>query len=165
MEWVIDFFPDHKGGRRALGMENRNDPQAASARNGASIGTVLIVDDTETSATAIEMACLGIPGVNVALVSSALEAVRVLQDQDQTICAVVTDIRMPAMDGFELIQFIRTHRRHAGTPIIVVTADTAQDTPERTSRLGVNAYFSKPFSPKAVRRALERLLNASRSPE
>jgi PleD family two-component response regulator len=123
-------------------------------------GTVLIVDDTEMSAATLEMACAGIPGIEVLAVSSAREAVRILDDRDKVVRAVLTDIRMPGMDGFELVRFVRSHRRHVGTPIIVVTADTDPETPERASRLGANAFFGKPFSPRAVRRALEDLLYA-----
>lgn len=119
--------------------------------------TVLIVDDTPTSATALELAFAGIPGLDVRAVSSAREAVRLLEDG--SICAVITDVRMPGMDGFQLVQFIRAHARHAATPVIVVTADTDPETPDRMARLGANAYFGKPFSPGAVRQALERLLH------
>jgi CheY-like chemotaxis protein len=69
------------------------------------------------------------------------------------------------MDGFELIRFVRSHRQHLKTPIIVVTADTDPETPERASRLGANAIFAKPFSPRAVRRALEDLLYVGVNPE
>ncbi len=91
-----------------------------------------------------------------------LDAVRILRDSDQPICAVVTDIRMPRMDGFELIRFMRADRRHAATPIIVVTADTDPETPERASSLGADAFFSKPFSPAAIRRTLGELLHETR---
>jgi CheY-like chemotaxis protein len=129
-----------------------------NASPGGGSGTVLIVDDTEFSAVALELACSGIPGIEVRSVASAREAIRILDDRDTAVRAVLTDIRMPAMDGFDLIRFIRSHRRHVGTPIIVVSADTDPETPERTSRLGANAFFAKPFSPRAVRRALEELL-------
>jgi CheY-like chemotaxis protein len=138
-------------------MENTNGQGA--------VGTVLIVDDTETSAAALELACATIPGIGVSTVSSALEAVRVLRDQGQPVSAVLTDIRMPHMDGFDLIRFIRADRRFAGTPIIVVTADTDPDTPARAALLGANAYFTKPFSPRAVRETLERLLHGNPTAE
>jgi CheY-like chemotaxis protein len=122
---------------------------------------VLIVDDTEEGGAAIEQACSAIPGLNVWVVSSALEAVRILEDRDKSVCAVLTDIRMPRMDGFALIEFIRAHQRHAAMPIIVVTADTDPGTPQRASRLGANACFAKPFSPRAMRRTLEELIHAT----
>lgn len=127
--------------------------------NGAP-GTVLIVDDIELSAATLEIACSGIPGMEVRAVASARAAIRLLDDRDTAVRAVLTDIRMPEMDGFALIQFIRSHQRHLTTPIIVVTADTDPETPERASRLGANAVFGKPFSPRVVRRTLEDLLYA-----
>ena len=47
------------------------------------------------------------------------------------------------------------------TPIIVVSADTDPNTPNRIAQLGVSAYFPKPFSPAQVRRKLEQILNAT----
>jgi len=120
------------------------------------------VDDAAESTAALEEACSAVPGVSVLGVTSALDAVRILRDGDQSICAVVTDIRMPRMDGFELIRLMRADRKHAATPIIVVTADTDPETPELASSLGADAFFSKPFSPAAIRRRLGDLLHESR---
>ena len=123
--------------------------------------TVLIVDDTEASAAALEIACATIPGIAVSTVPSALHAVRILRDRGASVQAVLTDIRMPAMTGFDLIRFMRADPRLAAIPVIVVTADTDPDTPTLTALLGANAYFSKPFSPRAIRETLERLLNGN----
>jgi len=120
---------------------------------------VLIVEDSENSAATLEIALLGIPGLTVLLASSGMEALRILGDDARRIAAVVTDLNMPRMDGFELIQRIRQDRRLAATPIVVVSADTDPATPRRVAELGVNAFFSKPFSPAGVRRKLEQLLN------
>ncbi len=132
-----------------------------TARDG--LGTVLIVDDAEASASALELACAAVPGISVSTVSSALDAVRILRDPASSVCAVFTDIRMPRMTGFDLIRFIRADPRLAATPVIVVTADTDPDTPTLSATLGANAYFSKPFSPRAVRETLERLIHANPS--
>ena len=121
-------------------------------------GTILIVDDIGSSGATLELALSGLPGMQVQCVSSASEALRTLQAQSEVISAVVTDIRMPAMDGFDLIRLIRSDRATCSIPIIVVTGDTDPETPERTLRLGANAFFAKPFSPAAVRKAMENLL-------
>ena len=141
-------------------MDDAKDAGAEIQGSHSTNKTVLIVDDTEEGGAAIEQACTELPGFDTRVVSSALEAVRLLDDGDHSICAVVTDIRMPRMDGFELIEFIRAHLRHAAMPIIVVTADTDPRTPRRASRLGASAYFAKPFSPRAIRRTLEELIHA-----
>jgi len=121
--------------------------------------TVLIVEDSENSAAALEMALEAIPGVTVRLASSALEALRILEVDTRRVGAVVTDLNMPRMDGFELIRRIRQCRGLATTPIVVVSADTDPSTPRRVAELGVGAFFPKPFSPAEVRRKLEQLLN------
>jgi CheY-like chemotaxis protein len=122
---------------------------------------VLIVEDSENSAATLEIAFLGIPGVSVRLASSGLEALRILNGDGGGVRAVVTDLNMPRMDGFELIRRIRQNQKLNATPIIVVSADTDPNTPDRIAQLGVSAFFPKPYSPSQVRRKLEQILNAT----
>jgi len=122
---------------------------------------VLIIEDSENSAATLEIAFLGIPGLSVLMASSAVEALRILTDRATAVQAIVTDLNMPRMDGFELIRRVRQDHRLSRTPIIVVSADTDPATPGRIADLGVDAFFPKPFSPAQVRRRLEQLLNAT----
>ncbi len=119
---------------------------------------ILIVEDSENAAAMLEIALCGIPGVSVRLATSALEALRILNGGGPAVEAIVTDLNMPRMDGFELIRRIRENDKLAATPIIVVSADTDPATPQRIAQLGV-AFFAKPFSPAQVRRKLEQLLD------
>jgi len=124
---------------------------------------VLIVEDSENSATTLEIAFHGIPDLVVLLASSAVEAVRILSGA-ANVCAIVTDLNMPRMDGFELIRRVRGDRRLSATPIIVVSADTDPRIPSRVAELGVDAFFAKPFSPAEVRRKLEQLIHVKTTP-
>jgi CheY-like chemotaxis protein len=126
--------------------------------------TVLIVEDVDTCSTVLEVALNRIPGVDVACAASGREALQLLEAFGDRICALVTDLNMPtnvdmAVDGFELIAQVRSDRRYAGLPILVVSGDVNPGTPERVKRLGVDAFFAKPYSPASVRRTLENLLN------
>ena len=120
---------------------------------------VLIVEDSENSAAMLEIAFLGIPGVSVLTTPSGVEALRILDGGTSPVRAVVTDLNMPRMDGFELIRRVRSDEKLSDMPIIVVSADTDPATPERIAALGVQAFFPKPFSPALVRRKLEQLLD------
>ena len=131
-------------------------PQASQDRR-----AVLIVEDSENSAAMLEIALLGIPGLSVLLASSAFEALRILRRPEFAVHAVVTDLNMPRMDGFEMIRRIREDQDLSSTPIIVVSADTDPGTPDRVAQLGVSAFFPKPFSPAEVRRKLEQILNGT----
>ena len=123
--------------------------------------TVLVVEDADTCATLLEVALLRIPGVAVTCAGTGREALQLLGVPGAKVCALVTDLNMPLLDGFELIAQVRSDHRYDGMPIIVVSGDTDPRTPDRVTRLGVNAFFAKPYSPAIVRRALENLLNGS----
>ncbi|HTQ53120.1 MAG TPA: response regulator [Bryobacteraceae bacterium] len=127
-------------------------------------GTVVIVEDAATCATTLEVAFLAIPGIAVTIMRTAQEALRLLQSADCAVRAVVTDLNMPRMDGFEFIERIRAEPRHRLLPIIVVSGDTDPGTPARLAAMGANAFFPKPYSPAQVRLKLEQLLDA-KSPD
>ena len=121
--------------------------------------TVLIVEDTDVCRDALELSLTRIPGLAVKIVGTAEEALRQLSTED--ICALVTDLHLPAMDGFELIETVRAQPGRAGFPIVVISGDSDPGTPARLADLGANAYFTKPYSPSEVRSKLERLLDAN----
>ncbi len=123
--------------------------------------TVLIVEDSEVWTAALQIALEAIPGVEAVVASSAAEALRLFDAR--VFAALVTDLNMPRMDGFELIEHLRAGGRHDGLPIIVISGDTDPETPRRLTQLGVSAYFPKPFSPARVRARLEQLLDANKN--
>ncbi len=90
---------------------------------------------------------------------SAEEAMDILNSR--TVSGVITDLELPEMSGLDLIAHIRGAAKTARLPIVVVSADTDPATPEAALRLGANAFFSKPFSPSAVRKKLEELIHGS----
>ena len=124
--------------------------------------TVLIVEDADTSASTLEIALLSLGDVTVVSASNGEKAWQLLEKE--RVSAIITDLHMPHMDGFELIERIRAAARLDNVAIIVVSGDSDPETPERVRRLGADAYFAKPYSPAAVRDTLERLLHASPSP-
>jgi CheY-like chemotaxis protein len=67
-------------------------------------------------------------------------------------------LRLSLIDGFELIERVRAQPCLAQLPIIVISGDSEPETPRRVRALGA-AYFGKPYSPGAVRQALEQLLD------
>jgi CheY-like chemotaxis protein len=125
--------------------------------------TVLIVEDTDVCRDALELSLTKIPDLAVRTVGTAEEALRQLgREPDKTdICALVTDLHLPSMDGFELIEAVRSLPGRAGFPIVVISGDSDPHTPARVASLGANAYFTKPYSPAEVRSKLERLLDAN----
>ncbi len=120
--------------------------------------TVLIVDDAESCAETLEIALLALPNVEILQARNGTQAWQMLQSK--RVSAIITDLHMAGMDGFELIERLRADTNTAGMPLIAVSGDTDPETPSRVRQLGADAYFPKPYSPGAVRATLERLLHA-----
>jgi CheY-like chemotaxis protein len=130
---------------------------------GAGSRKVLIVEDVDTCAATLEIAFLAIPDITIVSVPSARQALEILRHG--AVSALVTDLHLPRVDGFELIRTVRADSRFARLPVIVISGDTDPRTPERVRQLGADAFFSKPYSPAAVREKLEHLLDANPTPE
>lgn len=121
--------------------------------------TVLIVED-EDNVTALEIALATLEGVTVLISSNAGDALELLRRPSSAIAAIVTDLRLPLMDGFEFIKAIRADDRYSRLPVIVVSGETNPEVAERLRALGANAFFPKPYSPLEVRTTLKGLLHA-----
>ncbi|MDZ4659272.1 MAG: response regulator [Bythopirellula sp.] len=85
----------------------------------------------------------------------ALEAAQLMQYD-----VVVTDQQMPEMTGTELCQELRKLPNYFDCPIILLTAKGLElELPRLREELGISGVFSKPFSPAAIVRAVEDLMN------
>jgi CheY-like chemotaxis protein len=117
---------------------------------------IIIVDDSPQIADSLEVALEALSDLKVAAASSGEEALKLINSTD-VVAAVITDLEMPRMDGFELIKKIRSlNGRHF--PIIVTSGNAHPDAPSQARTAGADAYFTKPYSPSALRGALEDLL-------
>jgi len=120
--------------------------------------TVLIVEDSEACAETLQIALEALPDVKTVIVRSAAAALDTLLREDAAISALVTDLHMPKNNGFDLIQRLRTEDRYARLPVLMISGDSDPRLPQRALESGADAFFSKPYSPAAVRRKLEQLL-------
>ena len=117
---------------------------------------VLIVEDAEVCRDALEAALTKAPNLNVSSVTTAEDALQWLAANE--VSALVTDLRLPRMDGFDLIEAVRAL---GSLPIVVISGDSDPKIPAHVAGLGANAYFSKPYSPAAVLNKLEELIGSS----
>ena len=75
--------------------------------------------------------------------------------------AVLADLHMPEMDGYELMRRIRAAEARTGrmrTPVVAITANAMQGEEERSLALGIDAYLTKPVTMERLRTTLERWL-------
>jgi DNA-binding NarL/FixJ family response regulator len=103
---------------------------------------VLLVDDEANLLLALE-ACLRAEGYDVVMASTAAEALRGIAEAIPDI--IVSDIRMPGMDGYALARHLRASPRTKLVPIVFLTAKDALEDRLEGLKTGVDAYLTKPF--------------------
>lgn len=122
------------------------------------VRVVVIVDDADSVASSLALAFESIPGVRPVVVRDSTEALRLFRAPGSEIAAVVTDLHLPFLNGFELIKEIRSLAQYRNLPAIMVTGDERAAASATHSIYSPNAIFAKPCSLKEVSRVLEELL-------
>lgn len=70
---------------------------------------------------------------------------------------VITDINMPRLDGFGVIEKIRSQTAYSALPILVLTTESAQDLKERAKNSGATGWVVKPFDDDKLIHAIKRI--------
>jgi CheY-like chemotaxis protein len=105
---------------------------------------VLVVDDDVRNIFALT-SLLEQHGVQVVNAENGMEAISLL-DQDRDIDAVLMDIMMPEMDGYETMRRIRRDSRHLLLPILALTAKAMKGDREKCLDAGASDYIAKPVN-------------------
>lgn len=71
---------------------------------------------------------------------------------------VLLDLRLPDIDGWEVLAWVRARRSETELPVVIVTAYGGDGDEHRAIQLGANGYIPKPFDPDTLRRAVEEFL-------
>jgi len=118
---------------------------------------ILLVDDIPANLLALE-AVLESPDLNLLKANSGEDALRHLIQTD--FAAIILDVMMPEMNGFETAAMIRRRDRSYHTPIIFLTARGKSET-EMAEGYAVGAidYLVKPFVPAVLRSKISALVD------
>jgi EAL domain-containing protein (putative c-di-GMP-specific phosphodiesterase class I) len=124
-------------------------PPESNARSGAI--SVLVVDDDTETARAMKRS-LSAMGNKVEIQSSGPEALRALDKR--TFDVVLSDISMPEMDGYELLNALRAVNRDI--PVVLLTGDPSVSGAARALEVGAFRYVTKPVSIEELTRIVEK---------
>lgn len=103
-------------------------------------GVIVIAEDN----TGIqEFLTMALSGYTLYIASNGLAAWQTIEDVQPEL--VISDIMMPIMDGYSLLENIRTHKQTATLPVIIITSLTEQDDRIKSLQLGADDYLTKPF--------------------
>lgn len=115
---------------------------------------ILIVDDDKTN---LAMAKRGLSDIyKISAVTMGSQALKFLENN--TCDLILLDINMPEMDGFEVLEIIKSNDAHKNIPIIFLTADSDAVTENRCLEAGALDFIAKPFVQSVMRSRISRIL-------
>lgn len=120
---------------------------------------VLVVDDDEDLRRLLEV----ILGGDFETVMAADGAEAIAMVDDGAVDAMVLDIMMPNVDGYEVLRHIRSHEHASDLPVVVLTARHGADWSSSSDRIGADAHLTKPYEASTLIATLHRLLGTTPS--
>ncbi len=117
---------------------------------------VLVIDDNPTIVELIKYAVNLQGNYHVVVAYDGVQGLeRVYAERPD---CVIIDVKMPRMDGYQLVRCLRGDKNTADTPLIILSAMTREEDQMTGLLSGVDEYLTKPFKPTALNAAIERVL-------
>ena len=114
---------------------------------------LLVEDDRDLRAYLTKLLC---SKYEVIQAENGFEALTLAKSRVPDI--ILSDVMMPDMDGFRMLEELKQERETSHIPIIFLTARDSEPDKERGYELGVDSYLTKPVSPQLLFRRIENLL-------
>ena len=115
---------------------------------------ILFVDDLPDTRDVFRLA-FGIQGHQTSLASNGREAVEAVRGE--AFDAIIIDVEMPEMNGFDAVAHIRDLPNGAKVPIIMFTAYGDNEAQEKSTKAGADLLLHKPILPQELLQRIEQL--------
>ena len=107
---------------------------------------ILYIDDNKNNLTVLSSLLKNIiPGCTVFTALSGPEGIKKAKAEPPD--SILLDIKMPNMDGMELLKYLRDRNAFKAIPIVMLTTESEFSTVIEAKKEGVNAWIIKPFAP------------------
>jgi two-component system, chemotaxis family, chemotaxis protein CheY len=124
--------------------------------------SVLVVDDSIVVRKVLSMTLHQLPEFMTATVDEAGNgaiALRMISTKKYDL--VISDIRMPYIDGLELVRRVREELKDKITPVVLISTLGTEADIKNGLAVGATAYVIKPLSPHEIKMALRKILETS----
>ncbi|MDO5574381.1 MAG: EAL domain-containing protein [bacterium] len=118
---------------------------------------VLIVEDHEMNRELLRTILES--DYDIMTADNGVEAIQLLQQEYSTLSAVILDLIMPKMDGFEVLRRMRQDANTAQIPVIVATGKDDRETEGCALEAGANDYITKPYDARILKNRLKNTIH------
>ena len=121
--------------------------------------TILIVDDYEFNRLMLSDM---FSDKNIIEAENGFKAIEEYEKHKDEICCVLSDIMMPVMDGFGLLDYFHKNRYVEVVPVFIISADTSTKSLTKAFDLGAEDVISKPFNINFVKKRINNMIELYR---
>lgn len=118
--------------------------------------TIFTVDDSPSMRMLLKAALLDL-GYEVYQAEDGVDALETIDAAAPDL--IITDINMPRLDGFGLIEQLRVQDMYRTIPILVLTTESSDEKKQRARAAGATGWIVKPFDPEKLAAAIRRVLH------
>lgn len=122
---------------------------------------VLIVDDSKSIRSVIKK-IISISGFKIKQsfeAENGREALRIMRENWVDI--ILSDINMPEMNGFEMLEEMRKDNLISTVPVIIISTESRDERIKDAFRLGAKGFLKKPFAPEEVKKTLYQVIGVT----
>lgn len=117
---------------------------------------ILVVDDEDALRTVLSSQLKG-EGYDVSSAADGDIAIEMLNSQDFDL--ILLDLKMPRVDGYEVLSFVK--EKHPATKVIILTGYADLKNAFDSKRIGADLFFGKPYEFSDLLSAIQRVLGGS----
>jgi two-component system response regulator GlrR len=135
-----------------------NKPTAPSGKTKKRLSHILLIDDEKNLLNTIEF-ILEAANYRVTKALDGQEAIKILMEKfkkNDLIDLIITDIRMPNLDGIDFLQYLKNHQLNL--PVIVISNHGSYSLKNRLSQMGYQHFLDKPVSDEQLLQAIAAVL-------
>jgi len=107
------------------------------------VPTVMVVDDSLTVRKSAERDITAL-GINTILAKNGIDAQEKLQLEGKP-DMILLDIEMPRMDGFELLEWVKSEDEYKDVPVIMISSRATEKYIDKATKLGSSGFLGKPY--------------------
>ena len=119
----------------------------------------LVIEDNENNSELISF-ILEHSGYNVVVAKNGLDGLKMAENVLPDF--IILDVQLPDIDGFEVLQKIRSNVVLKKIPVIIMSSYALSGDKKRMQELGANFYIEKPINPETIIRDIKLTLNNSK---
>ena len=145
--------------KQYFGSTNTNNVTINTTENKSSGNTILVVDDSDIIRNFIRK--IFSEKFNIVSAKDGAEAINIVKhDYDNNIIAMLLDLNMPLVDGYEVLDYLKENNLFNKIPVSIITGEDSKEKIDATFKYPIVDVIVKPFNEFNIKSVVEKTINS-----